>query len=184
MNNELQTLITRGRDILANDPDGHLPLGIRQAIWATLDRDKRVRLAIASARRVAPSWNAELRPAFTADLLEAAEVALSDPSEADEARELADEAWTTLLDVTGSDRAILAGFATVAALIAAAMDEQFDANDLDLSRIEEEDPESRDAAAYAAMSAAGGELAADEADPEARREFWNWWLNEAAAITR
>jgi hypothetical protein len=172
------------------DPRGHLPLGLRQAIWAALGgagdegRRARARLAVLAARHVLPIWEracpGDRLPHRLLELAEQAMAGKLRPADAD--REL--RAALPALDertYRAADQApIAAGYAAAHALTAAVSDEAFDPEHPDPdARDEDVDPLDHDSSHLAAIAAAGGPPWHAGSDVERRRQFWRWWLDDA-----
>ena len=97
----IDQLVEDVRAQLENDPDGHIPRGRREAIWAALGpRDersahaRRARLAAQAARRVLSLWEEE-RPGdhLPHDVLALADAALDGSPDREHAVALAGALW-------------------------------------------------------------------------------------------
>ncbi len=194
----LKAAVDHGRERLAADPQGHLELGARQAIWAALGprrvenclglreggHQRRAALAIGCARRVLPFWTA----AFPGDerpqqLLRHSEEYLRHHFNAPELRQEGKEAFSAveqLIDAKHS-RPAMALYAAMRASFCALYDETFDPEHVKSSTLDlmERDFWNWDSGFVAAAVAAGGTLLSTAADPGLRRAFWQWYLDEA-----
>jgi hypothetical protein len=186
MSRQLSTLIEQALRDLAKRADGDLPLGWRQAVWATfgphwsdVGRRRRTRLALASARSVESLWYEDNpNDDFLARCFRLAERLMKEP-ESPEGHKAADALWNEALLMTYDTPAIAAATAASNAAMAGAYDESFNENDLDTTRPDDINVDCGDAAYFAAWARAGGRVHDPRSDPEARRAFWRWWLTTA-----
>jgi hypothetical protein len=175
---------------MARHPEHQLSPVHRRRIYAVLgagDRGRRARghLAVHAAQRVLPVWTSE-RPddPVAEDVLRIAQAVLGRGGDRRTGAATADRAWRHMEAVGESHggephRSLLAGLAAVAALREALGEDPFEGvtmgertTDADL------DPWSSDAAVFAVGAVAGAAWEAD-ADPDGRRDFWDWWLSAA-----
>jgi Immunity protein Imm5 len=187
---DLERRIEEARAVLDDQPDGSLPLPQRRRIreafgpWRPTDRRepppglrRRVELARLAAEHVLPIWHAEAPDNHGPErMLELARQRLEREVSEDEAEELSDrfhaEAERLASRKEISQRALAAGDAArvvVPEVDIGDYDEPPDADDEDL------DPDNWEAAYVASVAAAGY----PDDDPEARRAFWRWYLDEA-----
>jgi Immunity protein Imm5 len=172
---------------LANARDGHLPLGFRQALWATLGprgasdgRKRRAELATRCMRYAEPLWRGKEQEVFVLRCLESARIAASLPPSTSVEKAVT-EAWIAVIDLNGEHPALIAAAAAAKVLTTSVFDEPFDEHDLDLTRGDVDDFDCGDAAFFVAWLFAGGHPL-DPSDTEARRAFWHWWLLQAIPL--
>jgi hypothetical protein len=187
---KLAVAIGQAEEALASDPQGHLPLAQRQAIWAALGpadaegRCTRTRLAVAATRRVLPIWE-KLWPAnrLPHQLLDLAEQVCRGEVDGATLTELRSRAQTEFDDISwASDdkSAVAVGYAAHRALAAAIRDELFDLVQPNTpDRDEDRQPDEHDSAYFAAAAASGGAPWQPGSSAERRRDYWLWWLTEA-----
>jgi hypothetical protein len=195
MLSEAQTL---GLKAVAADPNKHLQLGRRQAIWAefgpratpgnylSVAHRQRIELAVAAVRRVLPLWEEKYPDSdIPTDALSAVEEILEGEEEVD-LSELFDGMWSAVVHLAADHPfpEVAVGFAAVQALSTAMYDEFFDPDDLDPEGEDGDDPESYDSAYYAAVAAAHGRPDDPGSDSQLRFEFWKWWLTEATETAK
>lgn len=182
----LSSLIAQALRHLDDAPDGDLPLGYREAIWAELGqrqsntgRRRRARLSLTAARAVRHFW-LDQRPTddFFDRAIRTAESLLVREATA-EVMKTADAFWNETGGFRDNDAATAAASAAVKAVLVAAYDETFDAADLDVTRPEDPNVAYGDASYFAARAISGGHFLRPETRREERRQFWRWWLTEA-----
>jgi hypothetical protein len=196
-NSKVDVLFERARSALNKDPTHHLPLGWRQAIWSEIGPRgsakgwlinghlKRAELASTSAYRALPVWRAH----FDTDelpmrALEASSAMIRHEIQAQSAESIYDELWRALfrLSAETNTTAVAAGFAAVQALGTTIYDELFDPKNADLERLDDDDPETIDAAYYASIAISGGLPNDHHSNRVHRRSFWTWWLSQARMV--
>jgi immunity protein Imm5 of predicted polymorphic toxin system len=193
---DVDTAVEQAAAQLAAEPHGDLPVGSRQIVWAALGPRggdpgpgwrRRAELAIATCEHVLPLWE-EDRPGDTQPhaVLALARAALDDAAVREEARAQAGRLWARTDNITqlsGDPARAMVGYACAKAVDVVLYDENFDPDDLDPERIEEFPlPSNVDTAYMAAAAVSGGLPGQEGTDVEARREFWRWWLSEAARL--
>ena len=191
----LHQALDEARSHLRGDSAGHLPLGLREAIWAGLGprgREdgrpgagwrRRADLAFRSCERVLPLWEAawpeDRQPN---EVLALARAALEADVAPEEARAHAGRLWgraENLTQLAGDPNRASVGFACAKAVEVALEDEHFDPGDLDPTRSDLGlDVFEVDTAFVASSASAGGPPWVPATDAEARRAFWSWWLTE------
>jgi hypothetical protein len=181
---KLSILIQRAVEHLEHAPDGNLPLGYREAIWAELGarlsdagRRRRTRLALFTARAVE---SVSRDDAASSDLFDramaAAERLMFEPLRS--GSDLAAALWEEVVSVRQHGPASIAATVAVKAAIVATHDETFRAENVDLARPDDINIAYGDAAYFAARALSGP---ADDpcSDLVARRGFFTWWLKQA-----
>jgi hypothetical protein len=183
--------IELARADVAARADGQLVRGLRHAVLRTLGsgdegRARRARLARDTVERVLPAWRRE----FPDDDGPQRALALIDGVLAGsvgetEAQRVVGELWGEVDDVIadgGETPGVHVGYAASKALLAALYDEPLDPPGTDPGRGDEGlDPRSFDTAFAASVVPAGGTPWMGGTDTAARRAFWQWWLDRAAA---
>ncbi len=190
---EMRDLVDAALASVAENERHDLTLGWRHLLWSAMGpRDRafadaahrrRASLAILAVRKVAPIWH-RLRPEdeFVDNVLRDAERVLAGDLDPEEARDRAGDLWVDMDDLAadGDLNPAAVGYAAIGALLAAARDEMFDPDTVDISLTDADvDAYETDAAFAAAAAYAGGPPWDSDADAEARREYWTWWLTEA-----
>lgn len=175
-------------------PDHHLPLGMRQAVWNALGpratgrnrlsaaHRRRIALAFAAAERVRPIWDRQYpKSPLWKEVTTTIGRVVRGELDLKAALQRFDHFWAEITHLATSDPspAISAGFAIVQVLSTAIVDERFDASAIDPRREDGDDPMDFDTAVYAEAAEAGGMPWDDQANPDLRRKFWRWWLDEA-----
>jgi hypothetical protein len=192
---ELSDAIATARAALLRDPRGHLERGRREAVWAALGpkddegRARRTRVAEKSARRVLGIWKQHWpRDHVPERMLALADEVLGGSADRRSALRERDAAFTAMDSLSASTpakAAVMSGLSAVQALTAAIRDEVFDPARTGVATKDEDvDPEDHDASYLAALAFAGGPPWDPNADPDARRAFWEWWLGEAVPEAR
>lgn len=192
---ELTERITAALDALEIEPDGRLPLQWRRKVRDRfgpeaegLDRSpgrrRRVQLDRLCAEHVMPYWRSALpddpRPSRMLELADELLAGRADPSAAEREK---DRFEVDILDMesAGMDsRAASAGQAAVGVVLSTlaadySSDLPADANDDDLDSDQWE-------SCYFASLAEGSYPGAPDEEPEARREFWRWFLRQAVPL--
>jgi hypothetical protein len=178
---------------LAANAYGELILPARKRIWAAMGPRKlngpraiigpplrrRARLAALAVRYVLPIWHR----AFPGDdgperMLADARSYLQQEMEFVTASDKRDQFWADLGKLGGVPVAV--GYAAARALTTALSDEFFDPADLESKLDQDLDPYEWDTGYYASIACAGGAPGEDTSDAKARREFWQWYVQEAA----
>jgi hypothetical protein len=201
---KLKKLVRSAARELATEPLGALTLGNRYRLWvaagplfggggrAPLDAGLcfRTHLAAAAVRRVLPHWEAVL-PAddYPQRLLKAAEQYLAGELSYEKAYDLVGLGWVHASKISaqladrrapGGRLTSLVGYAASRVLFVAVQDELFDPDDVDDPESHGSgDPESMDASYMASAVAAGGFPEDKSSDVGARRQYWQWYLEEA-----
>ena len=185
------------------DPAGDLALGRRELVYGALgDRAgrpgapgpgwrRRAALALATCRHSLPIWERE-RPEdrLPHALLELVPPLLGPDADPAAARAAAGRLWghaENMTQLLGPPARMWVGFACAKAVEVALGDEWFDPDDVDPARTELGlglDVSGVDTAFLAASAHADGPPWSDDADPERRRAFWLWWLEQAARSAR
>jgi hypothetical protein len=188
---DLAAQIATARADLEGRSDGQLLRGRRQAILRALGdgdqgRARRARLAGRTAERVLGLWEDERpgdrEPTRAISLIEPV---LTGTADATDATRVAGELWAhvdNLILTAGREAPLHAGYAASRALMAALRDEPLDAPGGDPQASDQgRDPRRLDTAFIASGAVAGGPPWQPGTDPDARRAFWTWWLDQAAA---
>lgn len=196
LSESLSDLLSKALLAIHNHSNHDLNLGYRQAIWSKLGTNntksdfldsvghkRRALLAISTARKVISIWNktwpTDNRPSF---ILAKAEEVINGATDGKKAAKFGDEFWTLLEHHIGEDNniSIYAGTSAVKALFVAVQDEQFDESNIDYQRTDADvDVYDLDTSYFAAAAYAHGSIWEPDSDPAKRREFWEWWLQEA-----
>jgi Immunity protein Imm5 len=184
------------RSILQQNSFGHLVLRPRKRLLLALGpysvgeraravpsvgHRRRVALACATADKVVPLWERRLlgdsRPKLMIGLARA--YARGEISE-EAAREENSRFMTELEDMLEEEvgNVEYAGWAAVAAVVVAGCDEDLSEPDSDLDDLDVE-VTSWSTAYAASVAYANGAPGQPGSDVSHRREFWNWWLDEA-----
>jgi hypothetical protein len=188
---ELQRAIDDAKATLAGDPEARVPLPERGAIWHALGdvgalggpgHRRRARLAELAVEKVEPFW----RETYPGDdtvrrMLEAARGAVAGEGDEQALDAWIDDFWDEIAERTTDEprfRASYVGRGACAALRTATEDEAYgypdegrDDHDLDI--------EAWDASWWSALAYGGGTTGEAAYRPERRREFWEWYLDEA-----
>jgi hypothetical protein len=195
---KLDIIIDQAHEAVHRHPQHNLELGHRYAIFSAfgsfkdtppyLDKNgwkRRLTLAIETTRHVLPLWK-EALPHNTIPqmILTKAEKGLNSIGNEEQVWKIRNTTWVQLLDLGYKNeelQSILgAGFAALQALTVALQDEQFDGSEITLDTKDQDiDPETLDASFFAASAFAHGTIWEEESSSPKRREFWEWWLNEA-----
>ena len=188
----LDELLAEAAEALKEDEDGVLSLGYREMIWAQLGSRtpdplarplaqghlRRIHLAVLAVRKVLPLW-LRVEPS---DISVRDSLALILRASTESVPDLDRLAHTHWEQCEHSDDPIPQSIHAAAsrAIVTLLEDETFDP--------EERDPEMADAALdaydhdagfWASCVAANGPTWIETSDPEKRRAFWTWWLQEA-----
>jgi hypothetical protein len=178
---------------LAGNANGELVLPARKRIWAAMGpRElngpkaiigpplrRRTGLAGRAVRYVLPIWH----QAFPGNdgperMVADARVYLQQRMQFISASDSRDRFWAELDNLGGV--AVAVGYAAARALTTALSDEAFDLADFDSSLDEDLDMYRWDAGYYAAIAAADGAPWEATSNRDARREFWQWYIRDAA----
>ncbi len=185
----LAAALTAARDALAGDPRGDLPRSSRHSVLRALGdgdegRARRARLARAAAEHVLPMWQRE-RPGD--DLPERAlglieEVLDGTVDRATTLRVVGELQGNVdnLMLLAGLPGNLYAGYVASRAVMVALNDEPLDPPSSTLGD-HDRDFLAFDTAQDAASAAAGGPPSDPGSDADARRRFWEWWLQRAAS---
>lgn len=179
-------------------PQHDLSLGYRQAIWAAMGPrqrpsaavnpvglERRTTLAVEATRHVLPIWQQRFPNDTTPQqILDEVDRLLDGQVTIQQATDDRGNFWEYFDELVYQDEdntnAASVGTAAVQALSAAIFDEDFPANNIDYQRVDKgTDPYELDASFYAAAAYAGGAVWEETSSSAKRREFWEWWLNEA-----
>ncbi len=188
----LQLALDEAEESIAASPEGELALPYRRRIWDALGEGteghgsrghrRRTALDLLTVERVQPIWDQTYPDdPSVAEVIDAARQVLDGRQSVDWADDLRGRAWVSFLNRMNADHQFPAGYvgaAATAALSTAARDKRYstvpiDADDYDL------DSEDWDTSFMAAMASAGGEVGDPVASDERRRDFWEWYLQEA-----
>ncbi len=192
----LVSAIKAAHEAMSQNSQFDLDLGYRHSIWAALGPRassqvpkpsglrRRATLAILSARYVIPIWESVWPGDNTPHriLVEAGQVldGLVEPQTAD--RDFG-KFWTymdSLASRLKNSSAVMVGYSAAKALCAALFDEKFDPFHINYELTDADvDPYDSDAAFAAAAAYAGGAIWNTNSISSKRREFWEWWLDEA-----
>lgn len=195
----LKKIVEKALEAVHSHRQHDLNLGFRQAIWAEFgphlkesrSKDKvghqrRTILAIITARHVLPVWECVWPKNDTPHrILEETEKVLKGTLKFSlkEGRERLQDLWTWLDNMEVSNvqlDAFNVGFSAVKAFAVALEDELFDPKDIDYNRTDiDVDAYDADSSYYAAAAYANGSIWESESDASKRKEFWEWWLQEA-----
>lgn len=197
---ELNMLIERSLQHIANDPYHHLNLGHREAIYWVLGHYlfsqahdhsgylRRIRLAKTSIVFVLPAWNNVWPQDNTIEyILHQIEMVSQSRKTIDE-RKIAHEIeqlWEQVTELTNNTRNIagVVGMAAVSAYSLALWDGFSESDDIDYQRPDSSDFMLNDVHFYASTVYADGPpypiALASKPNNIKRREFWIWWLREA-----
>jgi len=198
---ELSNILNLAYEAMIAHPQHDLNLGYRRLIYEQLDpgtdippqkeRDglkRRVNLAILAAEKVLPFWE-KVYPGngLPQRCLQLARQVLHGQVDDNEAWKQRDLLWAKLVEMGNEDRENQAvqgaGFSAVQVLTAVLRDERFDPGQIDLNLTDADiNPDEMDSAFFAAAAYADGAVWDDASDSGKRREFWEWWLKEAAPM--
>lgn len=196
----LMQAIHAAEQVLQHQPQGHLPLCLRRQIELQMgaphwEEDgtprgtgwkRRVHLAILSAQHVQPFWEAALPgDDGVTHMVQLAQTVVEGRISALDANQQMGDFWTLadncryqLRRRAGNSSPACAGHAAAAAVAVALADKQ------GVDCISDQDDESSnyydwDVSYFAAIAYANGGLSNQSSDIEKRREFWQWYLQEA-----
>lgn len=195
---ELQYAIQDAHRALANHEHGRLLLPYRKRIWAALGQRlieggraqlgvglrRRTKLAIRCGELVLNYWKREFPEDETPErLIIYAEQYLNGEMEFRWAWDQQNNFWSVVEDLMSEGKpfpAIYAGFAATKILATALYDEKFTPGKIEENLTEDNlDAESWDVSYWASLAYAGGSHWEKESSPTRRREFWQWYLNDA-----
>jgi hypothetical protein len=190
---DLSSEIDAARADVHRRADGQLIRGRRQAILRALGdadagRAARARLAHTTVTHVLPLWLSQ-RPGDDGPqkALALIDGALDGSIDEQQVRAAAGDLWAhtdNLIVTTGPEPPLHVGYAASRALMTAARDEPFDPPDADPARTDQgRAPNRLDTAYLASTAAAEGAPGVSGDDAGRRREFWEWWLDQAAAAS-
>lgn len=200
---ELDVALKSAAEGLASHPRSELILPQRKRIWAALgpclmDKDgiravhgiglqRRTTLAILCARHVRPVWE-QVWPNDDDphQMIKTAELYLNQALDFDSVEERKNQylgKLDNLLSKGEHEAAINVGFAAGRAVFTALHDEDFDPHNIDDDLMDEDlDVNEWDASFNAAAAYAGGFPWEENSSSTRRREFWEWYLNEAVPL--
>lgn len=140
-------------------------------------------LAVKTARKVLPLWEAQSEINLPEQLLDLADVVLQDNSRQDEARTEVQRIWNRLGEMQEDYgiglQANFVGLAAALALFEALGTDPFEDIPLDKATRDTDLDVSSSDTALLAVSAYAGPLWDPTSNPLRRREFWIWWLTDA-----
>lgn len=179
--------IDAARTALRGNPRSHLELSHRRQIWIAYGPalqqpgwSIRTRLAIAAARHVLGNWQHTFpNDRMAEDALQfALDVSSGGIAQRAQFREMVGR-FESIQATPQQDDGVNAGYACLKASRTALFDEDSQGPE----RTDDElDYQQWDASFYASLSAAGGGIWQQTSNDERRREFWEWYLDEAATI--
>ncbi len=200
---ELSAALRTASTALSQDPDGRLSLPhrrrIRQLFGPFLQNDeeqpegsgyrRRARLSILCVQYVLPVWDAahldandlntnDIDNMSPQQMLEVAEGVLAGQVSQQQARQ-ANQRFSSVVEgiLMSTPTAAYVGYASISAVAVAVHDYDpevpLDYDDGDLT------PDDWDDSYYADLAASGGEPGEDNSSNQRRREFWQWYLEQA-----
>jgi hypothetical protein len=184
---------------LSSNINGELVLSERKRVWRALGErlvegnrakrglglNRRVKLATLCVRKVLVLWQ-EVWPEKTGpqEMLLTTEQYLSDSIDYETAWKRVNSFWGEMetLICDGEHLTVInVGFAASNMVNTALFDEKFNPNNLEEEILDDNlDPYEWDASFYASAAYSTGFSWEEQSDPLRRREFWEWYLNEAA----
>lgn len=187
---ELKQTIEEQNEALVKNSEGELILPGRKKIWIAMGakdnigRARRAILSISCAERVSLIWNSTFHDKKDPEkVLQAAQDYLQKKVDESDLRDQIGDLWTALDDLMYEGKFLVeinAGYSAASAASCAISDEKYDEDKIDDSTLDEDlDPYEWDAGYYASIAYAAGLPGDDASDPEKRREFWSWYLNDA-----
>jgi hypothetical protein len=198
---ELRTAISEAEGNLASNPHGALELCCRQRIWTALGprqafgpgHRRRTYLAVACVRKILPAWE-KLRPEddMPHRLLQGVDDYLAGALDRKAARRLGGEGWTHSDNVStwgwkaqdrSMQRVCTVCCAAVCALTAATGDDTPSRLQVDASLTDAMlDAYEWDTSYYVSLFLAGRHPGKPGEDSGQRRQFWHWYIHEAAPM--
>lgn len=199
VNDELLQALEYARTALAQNEHGDLPLSARKRIWSAMGPRRttdgrailsaglrrRTRLAILTAQKVISIWRLSFpennQPEF---MLATTEEYMKGQADYKTAWKRQNQFWGELDNLKAYavkySPSVNVGYAAAVVVSTALNDEQFDPQQLE-SDVSDRDLDVYDwDASYLACAAyAGGASWQPESDDNRRREFWEWYINEA-----
>jgi hypothetical protein len=199
---KLRQVLDQANDALAHDPSGQLALPWRNALWLAMGDpqenekgypigagwQRRVKMGILTVQHLLSIWQEQYpQDEGPQRMLLLAEQVVEDKINHDAAGSESDNYWTLLSDlgVIEDDSKpaevlpFLVGMAAARVVRTARLDYQMvlfnDPNELDTER----DAWMWDESYLGAMAYAGGAVWVTGSSSERRREFWQWWLDQA-----
>ncbi len=202
----LQQLINSGLEKVDSDPEHHLNLGHREAIYwafgpprfAPNNKDdsgylRRMTLATQTVHHVLSIWEtAWPDEPLIQQILAKIQETIATPPEAhnrDALDQDIQDIWVHVTELTDSTREIagVVGMAAVGAYSLAVWDGFAGEDEIDIERQDSDDFMTCDLHFYAAAAYADGPpypiALASESDASKRHAFWEWWLTEAVPHT-
>jgi Immunity protein Imm5 len=200
----LDKIVAEARSVVATHPKNDLPLGYRRNVFAalgprshepdpkhkTIGHTLRLQLATLSLKKVLSRWEKVLPADETPHRgLEFATKAFSGECSEEEAWSMRGQIWDHC-DYLANERKDLqiilgVGYGVGQLIAVAVQDESFDPTVCDLALTEGNiDPDDLDVSYFAAAVFAGGTVWTEDANNRSRQEFWNWWLDSAAALKK
>jgi hypothetical protein len=198
LSEELSRIIEAASEALAANADGELILPRRKRIWTALGPrlvegaratrgvglTRRTTLAGLCVRRVlelwTQAWPQNERPV---QMLSIAEQYLNESLDFTQAWNSKNMFWGELEKMLYEGEHLIelnVGFAAANVVTTALNDERFDPQQIEADVMDDDlDPYEWDASLYASAAAAGGFTWETGSDATRRREFWQWYLNEA-----
>ncbi|KNY26562.1 Imm5 family immunity protein [Pseudobacteroides cellulosolvens] len=201
MNNKLNLEINKAKEALQNEPNGRLILSYRKKIWSAfgpceMDEEKaiitkplikRLKLAFLCAEKVLPIWQEVYSDKYDAlHILKYVKEYMDGLRSWERCYNMFNEFSARLTNLeSGPLRPFAAGNCVSLVLGTALFDEEVD--DEDEAYDKDDDEEDRDVDLWDASFAASVALSGlywsdDDNDIEKRRDYWNWYLNEAVLI--
>jgi hypothetical protein len=186
----LEEALAKAKKILKENKEGRLPRQARIEIWRAMNepegqkvgQKRRAALALSLAEKVKHFWNDTFPGDYRVDdlLLTALNVLNGGEDDHEKLYDEANDFSRRIFDLMTDESRFVgtyAGHAAISALFVAMSDEAYDyepeRDDYDL------DAEDLDTSFQAAMAYGGGDVGEKAYNIEKRREFWQWYLDEA-----